>query len=190
MVTGIYERILNTLRNGIVIGDKKFEFFAISTSQLRGNSVWMFASREGLTAEDIKKWMDDFLVIKNVAKYAARLGQSFSSSWETGSVSELKREIIPVIEIENGGIKYCFSDGIGKIPAEFAQSVARKCSASSTPSASYIQFGGYKGVVAVDPISTMKLSLKKSMCKYKSNSTTLDVLAWSTYHPCFLNRQI
>ncbi|XP_059446584.1 RNA-dependent RNA polymerase 1-like [Corylus avellana] len=39
--TSIYERMLSTLRNGIVIGDKKFEFLAYSNSQLHENSLWM-----------------------------------------------------------------------------------------------------------------------------------------------------
>ncbi|KAF3432098.1 hypothetical protein FNV43_RR26837 [Rhamnella rubrinervis] len=189
-VTGIYKRILNTLRNGIVIGNKKFEFLAFSTSQLKENSVWMFASRPGLTAEQIRSWMGDFREIRNVAKYAARLGQSFSSSRKTWRVFRSGREIIPDIEVKKNGINYCFSDGIGKISAEFAQSVARKCGISSTPSAFQIRYGGYKGVVAVDPTSTKKLSLRKSMCKYNSRNTTLDVLSWSMYHPCLLNRQI
>ncbi|KAF3432100.1 hypothetical protein FNV43_RR26839 [Rhamnella rubrinervis] len=187
-VTGIYKRIHNTLRNGIVIGDKKFEFLAFSTSQLKDNSVWMFASRPGLTAEDVRSSMGDFSEIRNVAKYAARLGQSFSSSWETLTVHMYGT--IPDIEVETGGIKYCFSDGIGKISAQFAQNVAMICGISSTPSAFQIRFGGYKGVVAVDPTSRMNLSLRNSMCKYNSMNTTLDVLTWSMYHPCFLNRQI
>ncbi|KAB1205839.1 RNA-dependent RNA polymerase 1 [Morella rubra] len=189
--TSIYERILSTLRNGIVIGDKKFEFLAFSSSQLRENSVWMFASRAGLTAADIREWMGDFRDIRNVGKYAARLGQSFGSSRETLSVERNEIEIIPDVEIERGGSTYCFSDGIGKISEEMAYEVAQKCGCKrSVPSAFQIRYGGYKGVVAVDPTSSMKLSLRKSMCKYESQNTTLDVLAWSKFQPCFLNRQI
>ncbi|KAL2545841.1 RNA-dependent RNA polymerase 1 [Forsythia ovata] len=102
-------RILSTLRNGIVIGDKKFDFLAFSSSQLRDNSVWMFASTANRNADVI-------------------------------------REV----------------DG----------------------------YGGYKGVVAVDPSSPWKLSLRQSMLKYDSENTKLDVLAWSKYQPCFINRQI
>ncbi|KAH7516265.1 hypothetical protein FEM48_Zijuj10G0116800 [Ziziphus jujuba var. spinosa] len=188
--TGIYKRILRILKDGIVIGDKKFEFLAFSSSQLRDNSVWMFAPRPGLNAQRIRRWMGDFREIRNVAKYAARLGQSFSSSRETLSVRGNAREMIPDIEVEKDGIKYCFSDGIGKISAEFADKVARKCSLSYTPSAFQIRYGGYKGVVAMDPSSSKKLSLRESMCKYKSKNIKLDVLSWSSYHPCFLNRQI
>jgi RNA-dependent RNA polymerase len=189
--TSIHDRILSTLRNGIVIGGKKFEFLAFSNSQLRDNSVWMFASRTGLTAEDIREWMGDFHEIRNVEKYAARLGQSFSSSRETLSVGRNEIEIIPDEEVKRNGIPYCFSDGIGKISAELAQDVATKCGCKNyVPSAFQIHYGGYKGVVAVDPTSSMKLSLRMSMCKYKSQNISLDVLAWSRYQPCFLNRQI
>ncbi|KAK9903772.1 hypothetical protein M0R45_000949 [Rubus argutus] len=157
--TRVYERIFSTLRDGIVIGGKKFEFLAFSSSQLRENSVWM-------------------------------LGQSFSSSRETFSVGPDEIEDIPDVESERGGIQYCFSDGIGKISADFAENVARKCGKSTTPSAFQIRYGGYKGVVAVDPTLSKKLSLRKSMFKFKSHNTTLDVLAWSRYQPCFLNRQL
>ncbi|KAJ4972991.1 hypothetical protein NE237_006165 [Protea cynaroides] len=189
--TGIYRRILSTLRNGIVIGEKKFDFLAFSSSQLRDNSAWMFAKTEGgITAAVIRKWMGDFRDIRNVAKYAARLGQSFSSSTETLNVYRHEVENIPDIELKRGWMTYVFSDGIGKISADFAERVAKKCGLKSSPSAYQIRYGGYKGVVAVDPTSAMKLSLRKSMCKYKSQNTKLDVLAWSKYQPCFLNRQI
>ncbi|XP_030958897.1 probable RNA-dependent RNA polymerase 1 [Quercus lobata] len=189
--TGIYDRILSILRNGIVIGAKKFEFLAYSNSQLRENSVWMFASRTGLTASDIREWMGDFREIRNVAKYASRLGQSFGSSRETVSISRQEVENIPDVEVVRNGIPYCFSDGIGKISAELAREVATKCGLeNSVPSAFQIRYGGYKGVVAVDPTSSKKLSLRKSMCKYKSKNRKLDVLEWSRYRPCFLNRQI
>ncbi|KAJ8648448.1 hypothetical protein MRB53_001471 [Persea americana] len=187
--TSVYERILSTLRNGIVIGDKKFEFLAYSSSQLKENSVWMFAARSGLTAADIRKWMGDFSTIRNVAKYAARLGQSFGSSQETLTVMKNEIENIPDIKTEDK--KYNFSDGIGKISVEFAERIASLCGLSSTPSAFQIRYAGYKGVVACDPNSSYKLSLRKeSMCKYVSENTKLDILAWSKYQPCFLNRQV
>ncbi|XP_020675734.1 probable RNA-dependent RNA polymerase 1 isoform X1 [Dendrobium catenatum] len=186
--TEIYQRILSTLRNGITIGDKKFEFLAFSASQLRENSAWMFASSNGVTAAGIRNWMGNFSRIRNVAKYAARLGQSFGSSTETLTVSRDEVEFIRDIENSAG---YIFSDGIGKISSKFARRVAIKCGLkSSTPSAFQIRYGGYKGVVAVDPMSVRKLSLRDSMCKYESENIKLDVLAYSKYQPCFLNRQL
>ncbi|KAK9115807.1 hypothetical protein Sjap_014754 [Stephania japonica] len=189
--TAIYRRILSTLRNGIAIGDKKFDLLAFSSSQLRENSAWFFASKDGLTAACIREWMGDFHEIRNVAKYAARLGQSFSSSKETLIVNWDEVDFISDIEIERDGKKYIFSDGIGKTSRAFAQKVARKCGIGHfTPSAFQIRYGGYKGVVAVDPNSVAKLSLRKSMFKYTSYNTGLDVLQWSKPQACFLNRQL
>ncbi|KAI3847707.1 hypothetical protein MKX03_028792, partial [Papaver bracteatum] len=175
--TQFYTRVLSTLRNGIVIGDKKFDFLAFSSSQLRDNSSWIFCSYIGnLTAARIRDWMGDFRGIRNVAKYAARLGQSFGSSTETLDVYCHEVEIIPDIEIESNETKYIFSDGIGKISCAFAREVANKCvlEGFSTPTAFQIRYGGCKG----------------SMQKFKSNNTKLDVLSWSKYQSCFLNRQV
>ncbi|KEH40645.1 RNA-dependent RNA polymerase 1 [Medicago truncatula] len=189
--TEIYYRILSILRNGIDIGGMKFEFLAFSSSQLRENSLWMFArTTTGLTADSIREWMGDFSRIKNVAKYAARLGQSFGSSTETLSVRRNEIEIIPDAKVKHGATEYVFSDGIGKISLELARRVAKKCGHDSVPSAFQIRYGGYKGVVAVDPTSSVKLSLRKSMHKYDSDNIKLDVLACSKFQPCYLNRQL
>ncbi|KAI3922471.1 hypothetical protein MKX01_006160 [Papaver californicum] len=175
----------------ILIGDKKFDFLAFSSSQLRNNSAWMFASVGTVTASRIREWMGDIREIRNVAKYAARLGQSFGSSTETLNVYTHEIELIPDIDIERNETKYTFSDGIGKISSEFAREVASKCGLEGfTPTAFQIRYGGYKGVVVVDPTSKKKLSLRDSMCKFKSQNTKLDVLAWSKYQPCFLDRQV
>ncbi|KAL3731284.1 hypothetical protein ACJRO7_028199 [Eucalyptus globulus] len=191
--TDIYERILSILKNGIKIGDKHFEFLAFSSSQLRENSAWMFAPTDGTTAATIRAKMGKFSAIRNVAKYAARLGQSLSSSTETLNVGRDEVELIPDIEVKSlvEDMNYTFSDGIGKISGEFARKVARKCGFKGyTPSAFQIRYAGYKGVVAVDPTSCVKLSLRNSMLKYESDETKLNVLGWSKYQPCFLNRQL
>ncbi|KAF4402559.1 hypothetical protein G4B88_012344 [Cannabis sativa] len=62
--TRVYDRILIILREGIVIGDKKFEFLGFSSSEKHYMSALMFASREGLSAEDIKNWMLGVLLTK------------------------------------------------------------------------------------------------------------------------------
>uniref|UniRef100_A0A0E0CR57 RNA-dependent RNA polymerase n=1 Tax=Oryza meridionalis TaxID=40149 RepID=A0A0E0CR57_9ORYZ len=186
--TALYKRVLSVLSDGITIGGKNFEFLAFSSSQLRDNSAWMFASRQGLAASDIRTWMGDFRNIRNVAKYAARLGQSFSSSTETLKVQ--KYEVEEISDITNG-TQHVFSDGIGKISSAFANEVAMKCNLKRfAPSAFQIRYGGYKGVVAVDPTSRWKLSLRKSMLKFQSDNITVDVLAYSKYQPVFLNRQL
>eukprot|EP01018_Ginkgo_biloba_P005552 Gb_28429 [translate_table: standard] len=189
--TDVYKRILSVLREGIVIGDKRFEFLAFSSSQLRENSVWMFASNRTVNVDGIRKWMGDFFAIKNVAKCAARMGQSFSSSTQTLNVKGKEIQIIPDIDVCRDGKRYNFSDGIGKISESLAKQVAAKCRCDTQiPSAFQIRYGGYKGVVAVDPTSQHKLCLRPSMQKYISSDTNLDVLSWTRFRPCFLNRQI
>lgn len=188
--TKIYQRILSVLQNGIVIGDKKFEFLAFSASQLRSNSVWMFASNDKIKAEDIREWMGCFKKIRSISKCAARMGQLFSSSFPTLEVQGQDVEIIADIEVNSDGINYCFSDGIGKISLPFARQVAEKCGLDYTPSAFQIRYGGYKGVVAVDRNSFRKMSLRSSMLKFESKIRMLNVTKWSESMPCFLNREI
>ncbi|CAL9031105.1 unnamed protein product [Prunus brigantina] len=188
--TGIYHRMLSILRDGIVIGEKKFEFLAFSASQLRSSSVWMFASNDNVKAEDIREWMGCFSKIRSISKCAARMGQLFSSSTQTLVVPAQDVEIIPDVETSSDGVTYCFSDGIGKISLSFARKVAQKCGLDQTPSAFQIRYGGYKGVIAVDCRSFRKLSLRSSMLKFESKNRMLNVTKWSDAMPCYLNREI
>lgn len=188
--TGIYHRILAILREGIIVGRKKYEFLAFSASQLRSNSVWMFASNEHVRAEDIREWMGCFNKIRSISKCAARMGQLFSSSMQTLEVPSQDVEIIPDVEVVTDGVEYCFSDGIGKIKLTFARQVAQKCGLSHTPSAFQIRYGGFKGVIAVDRNSFRKLSLRNSMLKFESQNRMLNVTSWSDSMPCYLNREI
>ncbi|KAE8668998.1 Semialdehyde dehydrogenase family protein [Hibiscus syriacus] len=72
----------------------------------------MFASKPGFTTESIQEKTSHSHVIRNVAKYATRLSQFLSSSWETLQVRQNEIEIIPDLEVEIGETKYNFSDGI------------------------------------------------------------------------------
>ncbi|KAF3792047.1 RNA-dependent RNA polymerase 2 [Nymphaea thermarum] len=188
--TKIHGRVLSILRDGILFGTKRFEFLAFSASQLRANSVWMFASNSDVTVDDIRNWMGEFKGIRSVAKHAARMGQLFSSSMPTLDVPHYEVEEVPDVECVTDHVRYCFSDGIGKISLAFAEKVAKKCGLDYTPSAFQIRYGGHKGVVAVDPTSFRKLSLRPSMRKFNSNNTMLSVTNWSKSMPCFLNREI
>ncbi|KAI3454526.1 hypothetical protein Pfo_011189 [Paulownia fortunei] len=188
--TDVYRRILSVLRDGIVIGDKKFQFLAFSASQLRSNSVWMFASSDHIKAEDIREWMGCFNKIRSVSKCAARMGQLFSSSMQTLEVHPRDVDLIPDIEVISDGVKYCFSDGIGKISYAFAKDIVRKLGLPHIPSAFQIRYGGYKGVIVVDRQSFRKLALRSSMLKFESNNCMLNITKWSESQPCYLNREI
>ncbi|KAK4394629.1 RNA-dependent RNA polymerase 2 [Sesamum angolense] len=188
--TDIYRRILSVLRDGIVIGDKNFQFLAFSASQLRSNAVWMFASNDHVKAEDIREWMGCFNKIRSISKCAARMGQLFSSSMQTLEVHPRDYDLIPDIEVTTDGVKYCFSDGIGKISYAFAKDIARKLGLPHIPSAFQIRYGGYKGVIAVDRKSFRKLALRESMRKFESNNYMLNITKWSESQSCYLNREI
>ncbi|TVT98350.1 hypothetical protein EJB05_56354 [Eragrostis curvula] len=190
--TGLYDRILSILKEGFCIGPKKYEFLAFSASQLRGNSVWMFASNTSLTAECIRGWMGQFQDIRSVSKCAARMGQLFSSSRPTFEISSYDVEVIPDIEVTTDGTKYIFSDGIGKTSLKFARRVATVLGLdpANPPSAFQIRYGGYKGVIAVDPTCFFHLSLRPSMKKFESKSNMLNITSWSKSQPCYLNREL
>ncbi|KAL4584954.1 hypothetical protein LXL04_009567 [Taraxacum kok-saghyz] len=188
--TKVYHRALDIMQNGVSIGSKKFEFLAFSASQLRSNSVWMFASNNHITAESIRNWMGCFTSIKSISKCAARMGQLFSTSKQTIEVLPHHIEVIPDIEVKTDGVDYCFSDGIGKISLSFAKEVASKYGLKHTPSAFQIRYGGYKGVICVDRNSFKKLSLRKSMLKFESKNRMLNVTKHSESQSCYLNREI
>ncbi|KAL6583859.1 RNA-dependent RNA polymerase 2 [Orobanche minor] len=189
--TDIYRRILSVLQDGIIIGDKKFEFLAFSASQLRSNSVWMFASNDYMKADDIRNWMGCFNKIRSISKCAARMGQLFSSSVQTLEVHPRDVDRIPDIEIvSDDGVKYCFSDGVGKISYTFAKDIVRKLGLTHIPSAFQIRYGGYKGVIVVDRHSFRKLALRSSMCKFDSDNCMLNITKWSVSQSCYLNREI
>ncbi|GLJ27326.1 hypothetical protein SUGI_0536330 [Cryptomeria japonica] len=187
----VYDRILSILKEGITIGNKRFEFLGFSASQLRENSVWMFASNDEVSAESIRKWMGDFHCTKDSAMCATRMEQSFNSCRKTLNVREHEVSFIPDSYVCTDGIHYCYSDGIGKISLHLAKQIAHIRGLNMPPpSAFQIRYGGYKGVVAVDPTSYHKLSLRPSMLKFNSNNTALDILNWSRFLPAFLNREI
>jgi len=66
----VYARVYRTLKDGLMVGGRHFEFLAFGNSQLRDHGCYMFHSDENLTAEMIREWMGIFEGIKSVAKYA------------------------------------------------------------------------------------------------------------------------
>jgi hypothetical protein len=173
--------VRSILEDGIVIGQRKFEFLAMSSSQLRNHGCWFVDVR--LSAGTVRSWLGKFDEIKNVAKYVARLGQSFSASRPTLEISEFN--FVPDWE-RNG---YCFSDGCGMISTNLASELATRLDLSEIPSAFQIRYAGFKGVVAVCPTSE-GLTLRPSMKKFESSNRSLDILNVAQAIPCFLNRQV
>lgn len=187
--TKVYTRIRNILMKGFHLCGRKYSFLAFSSNQLRDRSAWFFAEGMNISIDGIKNWMGRF-TNRNVAKCAARMGQCFSSTYATVEVPSA--QVNPNLpDIERNG--YTFSDGIGTITPDLAMEVAKKLKLDRDPPCAYqIRYGGCKGVIACWPPKDdgFRLSLRRSMNKFESNHTTLEVCSWTRLQPGFLNRQI
>lgn len=187
--TTMFRRVRNIMNDGFYLCGRKYSFLAFSSNQLRDRSAWFFAEDMHTSVLNITSWMGKFQN-KNVAKYAARMGQCFSSTYAT--VQVLPNEVDPELpDIERNG--YCFSDGIGKITPDLAMEVAKKLQLTENPPSAYqIRYAGCKGVIAVWPKNNdrIRLSLRPSMNKFHSKHTVLEVVSWTRFQPGFLNRQI
>lgn len=181
----VYLRIRQFLNKGLTLLDRKYTFLAMSSSQLRGHGCWLFNSSY-MSPDRVRSWMGDFKSIRCIGKYAARLGQSLSSSIETFETK--KFSIIDDIKVGD----YCFTDGIGKISVDKAMEISKEFYGRRISfSAFQIRFGGFKGVVAMDPnLMDNELQFRNSMRKFDSGYNRLDVINVADYIPCFLNRQI
>lgn len=186
----VFARIKRTLTNGITIGDRHYEFLAFGNSQFREHGAYFFAPTPNLTAAHIRAWMGQFNHIRNVARYAARLGQCFSTTRAlAGCMVTVKR--IPDI-IRNG---YCFSDGIGKISRFTTRVIASEMGISDPygepPSAYQFRLGGCKGMLTVssDPIVN-DVHIRPSQIKFEAEHKRLEIIRWSQLSAATLNRQL
>ena len=128
-VDELLDGVKQKLVEGLQIGDRHFEFLAVSNSQLREHSCWFYASDGHTSADDIRRWMGDFEGITIVAKYAARMGQCFSSTTTSGKLAvdqdELEEDVADIIKIVDGK-EYNFSDGIGMISLKVRKNLSVK----------------------------------------------------------------
>ena len=107
--------------------------------------------------------MGDFSKIDNPAKRAARIGQSFSSSWTyDGTKVQEKR-----IDDERSETGYLYTDGIGKISADLIEKMSLKLQIREL-SVIQMRYKGAKGVLAMDnDLPKNTIILRSSMIKYE-----------------------
>uniref|UniRef100_A0A2L2Y470 RNA-dependent RNA polymerase n=1 Tax=Parasteatoda tepidariorum TaxID=114398 RepID=A0A2L2Y470_PARTP len=168
--------IRKPMSTGILIGSRHYEFLAWSNSQIRDHGIWTYArDTEGNTVQHIRSWMGDFSHIHSVPKYMARMGQCFSQTEDAVTVPLDPRHIRTEPDIErgcdlaNGGKPYCFSDGIGRISTNLATEVRNALGHDKLCSAFQIRYGGYKGMLVVDPtLKDADIVFRKSMKKFDS----------------------
>lgn len=186
----IFTRIKRALMNGIVIGDRRYEFLAFGNSQLREHGAYFFAPLPDLTAANIRRWMGDFNDIRNVARHAARLGQCFST---TRAVAGCPVQVRKIDDIERNG--YTFSDGVGRISKFLAQMAVSelkiKTPTGDPPSAFQFRLGGSKGMLTVDSQALpQEVHIRNSQYKFPAKHNGLELIRWSQFSLATLNRQL
>lgn len=186
----VFTRIKRTLRNGIRIGDRHYEFLAFGNSQFREHGAYFFAGLPHLNASHIRAWMGQFKDIRNIAKHSARLGQCFST---TRAVTGTPVQVIKIPDVERNG--YNFSDGVGRISKFLAQMIKAefgiKPDPAEPPSVFQFRLGGCKGILVVSPEAQKhQIHIRDSQHKFDAPSNGLEVIRYSQFSVASLNRQL
>ncbi|KAI0162031.1 RNA dependent RNA polymerase-domain-containing protein [Xylariaceae sp. FL1272] len=162
----LFNRVFRVLANGVRIGGRHFEFLAFGNSQLREHGAWFFSKTDHLTCDDIRQWMGDVNHIRIVAKYAARLGQCFSTTRAAKGIP-ISQKIENIDDVERNG---WLAEYVAKYLRIFK---------SNPPSAYQIRLGGSKGLLVLRP----------SQRKFEAASKQLEIIRVSQFTVATLNRQ-
>ena len=195
----VCKHIKDTTVNGFNINGRHYRFLAYSSSQLKEKSMWMVScsSRE---KDYIRSWMGDFNDIKLPSKYAARMGQCFSTTIQTlsgnshtrGSFFFNSSNYLKVCDnhddIEVGD--FCHSDGTGLIRQDVLRRALKFVPFApidlNDVSIVQIRFGGAKGTLTswdFEKIQGLKNSrttdvyLRPSMVKFKAPYHNLEIIS-------------
>ncbi|KAK1005552.1 hypothetical protein LTR91_003973 [Friedmanniomyces endolithicus] len=189
----VFARVKAVLQDGILVGDRRYEFLAFGNSQFREHGAYFFAPTGGIDAAYIRARMGTFKQLRdldrNVAKYASRLGQAFTT---TRGMS-LRVDIQNIPDIKRNGD--CFTDGVGKISPFLAQTIAYELglpnSSTDYPSVFQFRIAGCKGVLAVDPaLKGQVVFMRPSQMKFPADHYGLEVCRHSQFTSANLNVQI
>ncbi|RJE21572.1 RNA polymerase [Aspergillus sclerotialis] len=167
----VFTRIKRALVNGIVIGDRWYEFLAFGNSQFREHGAYFFSPTPTCSAANIRAWMGDFDDIRNIAKYSSRLGLSFST---TRAINGFPVEVKNIPDIERNG--YTFSDGVGII-SEFSASMVMSELRIKHPQENH-------------PLHSNSVSEGAKECSWSILMQPNDIIRWSQFSAASLNRQI
>lgn len=186
----VFTRVKRTMANGITLGDRHYEFLAFGNSQFRDHGAYFFASLPNLTAANIRAWMGQFEDIRNIAKYAARLGQCFST---TRAVTACSVQVREIEDVKRNG--YTFSDGVGRMSNFLAQMTANQLNIKTPdrepPSAFQFRLGGCKGMLVVSPQAKhQEIHIRPSQHKFSTGHQGLEIIRWSQFCMANLNRQL
>lgn len=187
----LYIRVHRVMQNGIIIGDRHYRFLAFSNSQFRENGAFFFCETDHVTCDSIREWMGDFRHIRSVGKFAARMGQCFTTTRQVNGISIPKIRQIVDTERQTGDHSWNFTDGVGKISDFFAKLIASERDLPETPSCFQIRMGGCKGVVVVWPdVPPSEVHVRPSQEKFKAVYNGLEIIKTSVFSHATLNKQV
>ncbi|EPX74791.1 RNA-directed RNA polymerase Rdp1 [Schizosaccharomyces octosporus yFS286] len=188
----VFARVYQLLNKGVKIGNRVYEFLAFGNSQLREHGAFFFASTPEQNVEKIREDMGDFSEISSVSKYAARMGQCFST---TKVIKHFPVEIAPRNDITRNN--NCFTDGIGMASFSVLRCLSVQIDNDDLlPSAFQFRMGGFKGVLGLAPPTKLEYHQgnlvfpRPSQDKFKSPHEDLEVIKISRFSNARLNMQL
>jgi len=190
----VIDRWRSILNSGIGLGKRQFSFLGFSSSSLKEHSVWFVAPFElenkVMTAAKIRSQLGDFSHIFCPPRYAARLGQTFTTTHH--SIPLKSDEVSTIAEVSRGG--YEFSDGVGTMSQGMLDQIWKSTNVDpdSVKSVVYqIRVGGSKGVLSLDStLPGKQICLRPSMTKFGADNAELEIASRAKPLPLFLHRQL
>ena len=186
-------RFKDIMLKGLTICNRKFLFLGYSSSQLREHACWLYCEEHchvdgAPTAQQIRASAGELANIRIPAKYAARLAQCFSSTYETFQLSSEHICKIPVVAAPDRIIPGTdgetlilpgeeFSDGVGVISSAGMDLVVKNLPPRQQQrligcdiAAIQIRMGGCKGVLA--RWDSHRYDLRRWMCNLQRRITS------------------
>ncbi|EFR03506.1 RNA-dependent RNA polymerase 1 [Nannizzia gypsea CBS 118893] len=192
-----HQRFAGVMKRGIEIAGRVFEYLGFSHSSLRSQTCWFaapFTTANGdyLDAKTIIGNIGHFDHIRSPSKQAARIGQAFSDTLTSISVSkEVVKMKAPDVK-RNGRV---FSDGVGVISRELMYRIWNEYALRERvkPTVFQIRIAGAKGMVSLDTRKKGEfLMLRESMVKFPTDDLyNIEICgAGIRALPFYLNNQI
>jgi RNA-dependent RNA polymerase len=192
----IEDRICSVLTSGTVVNGRHYSFLAYSSSQLKESSIWMVSPEGRWNVETMRDSMGDFSSCQSPSKYAARIGQCFSTTYQGLAGNGTFNGIIRHTEVSDVPSAYTntpHSDGNGLISLEEMKTllnsmpnVSKKAVANT--SVVQIRFGGAKGILVawdqnvIDSVAdrfpwqrSYDVLLRSSMIKFRAPFEYLEI---------------
>ncbi|KYQ91823.1 RNA-directed RNA polymerase [Tieghemostelium lacteum] len=192
-VKNYLEKIIT--ETGITVCGDTYKFLGGSNSLMKNVGAWLYNEKDTTritSIAGIREWMGD--IPKHPRKFLRSQAILFSSTTPTG-------QVIPasylIEEIKDSNTRPEFTEGCGTIGRELAQTINSNFGYPPNTCSYQIRFGGYKGVVSIDPKPERNnaLFLRASMKKFdtsahKSEHRTLEIISISTARTCNLSKPL